>query len=122
MFQVLDYSVGLNVGGGAGVGAHTGGAHGGGEKITLLKKLTLVCLLYVKSLSGGGHDIWGDLGGFGEEESDFRSIREQETEVILAFTLLITILLTFIGQVLTFSWCHAITLNKEYREGFKKKV
>ena len=33
------------------------------------------------------------------EEGD-RVAREQETEVILAFTLLITILLTFIGWVL----------------------
>lgn len=70
---VLDYSVGLNVGGGA--GAHTGMAHG----------------------EGGDHDIWGDLH---EEETDFRGIREQETEVILAFTLLITILLTFIGFII----------------------
>ena len=46
------------------------------------------------SFSGGGHDIWGNLD---EDEVDFRGIREQETEVILAFTLLITILLTFIG-------------------------
>ena len=76
--QVLDYSAGFSLGGG-GVGAAGGGAH-----------------------PGGGHDLWADsvLGlGEAQADTDLRSIREQETEVILAFTLLVTILLTFVGSV-----------------------
>ena len=75
--QVLDYSAGFSLGGG-GVGGAGGGAH-----------------------PGGGHDLWADsvLGlGEAQADTDLRSIREQETEVILAFTLLVTILLTFVGS------------------------
>ena len=69
--QVLDYSVGLNVGqhGVGGGQAHLAAAH-------------------------SGQDMW-DMAMMTEEGD--RVSREQETEVILAFTLLITILLTFIG-------------------------
>ena len=75
---MLDYSAGFSLGGG-GVGGAGGGAH-----------------------PGGGHDLWADsvLGlGEAQADTDLRSIREQETEVILAFTLLVTILLTFVGSV-----------------------
>jgi len=73
---VLDYSVGLSVGG---AGGHQGG--GGG---------------------GPGHDLWGDmmLGADDMDDGDSRFSREQETEVILAFTLLVTILLTFLGFII----------------------
>ena len=71
-FQVLDYSVGLSVGG--------GGGHQGGAGVP------------------GGHDPWGDMMLGGDmDEGEMRFSREQETEVILAFTLLVTILLTFLG-------------------------
>ena len=69
--QVLDYSVGLNVG-------HTGVGGGGGHL----------------AAPHTGQDMW-DMAMMSEEGE--RESREQETEVILAFTLLITILLTFIG-------------------------
>ena len=81
--QVLDYSAGFSLGGG-GVGGAGGGAH-----------------------PGGGHDLWADsvLGlGEAQADTDLRSIREQETEVILAFTLLVTILLTFVGSDQTFTF------------------
>ena len=68
------------------------------EQALLNAKVRISVMMYIFLLiiriSGGSHDIWGDLH---EEEADFRGIREQETEVILAFTLLITILLSFIG-------------------------
>ena len=69
--QVLDYSVGLNVGqhGVGGGPGHLAAAH-------------------------SGQDMW-DMAMMTEEGD--KVSREQETEVILAFTLLITILLTFIG-------------------------
>ena len=70
--QVLDYSVGLNV------GQH---GVGGGPAGHLAAPHT-------------GQDMW-DMAMMTEEGD--RVSREQETEVILAFTLLITILLTFIG-------------------------
>ena len=40
---MLDYSVGLNVGGGAGVGAHTGAAHSGGG--TFSKKIEFFVII-----------------------------------------------------------------------------
>ena len=83
IMQVLDYSAGFSLGGG-GVGGAGGGAH-----------------------PGGGHDLWADsvLGlGEAQADTDLRSIREQETEVILAFTLLVTILLTFVGSDQTFTF------------------
>ena len=73
MSQVLDYSVGLNVGAGGGVG----GGHGGAGHLA-------------------GHDIWGD-DVLNVNDDGMGLMKEQETEVILAFTLLVTILLTFIG-------------------------
>ena len=71
--QVLDYSVGLNVGqhGVGGGPGHLAAAH-------------------------SGQDMW-DMAMMTEEGD--RTSREQETEVILAFTLLVTILLTFVGSV-----------------------
>ena len=72
--QVLDYSVGLSVG-------HSGVGGGGGHL----------------AAPHTGQDMW-DMAMITEEGD--RVAREQETEVILAFTLLITILLTFIGWVL----------------------
>lgn len=49
----------------------------------------------------GGHDPWGDMMLGGDmDDGEMRFSREQETEVILAFTLLVTILLTFLGYVL----------------------
>ena len=72
LLKVLDYSVGLSVG-------HNGVGGGGGGHM---------------AAPHTGQDMW-DMAMMTEEGD--RTSREQETEVILAFTLLITILLTFIG-------------------------
>jgi len=84
---VLDYSVGLNVGAGGGVG----GGHGGAGHLA-------------------GHDIWGD-DVLNVNDDGMGLMKEQETEVILAFTLLVTILLTFIGFL----------IHRCERLSFKKK-
>ena len=47
-YQVLDYSVGLNVGGGA--GAHTGINHGEGEKFNYDTKSIFLALLLLSRL------------------------------------------------------------------------
>ena len=44
----------------------------------------------------GGGDVW-DMGRWREEQVEVEEYKEQETEVILAFTLLVMIVLMFIG-------------------------